>query len=341
MPGTTTPRLSLEQLLTFTEGALKGAAVEPDGGYLLAAPEVADSGSVAVVWTRDSLAAARDAGLLVVSDSLEHHAGDRPRVLVPDARSAFARIARELLPRRSGGQGIAATARVDPQASVHPTATLGDFVSIAAGASVGARSQIGPGSSLGERSSIGEDCLLHAGVHVYHDVEVGDRVILHSGVVLGADGFGFVATEAGPLKIEHLGGVSIGDDVEIGANSAVDRATLGTTSIGARSKLDNLVQVGHNVTIGSDCLIVGQSAIGGSTRIGDRVTLGGNAAIADHVVIEDDAVIGALSGVNKLVPQGEYWFGIPAVPHRSFARRQYLQGRLEEIWQHVREVRRK
>lgn len=342
MAGQPTHRFSLAELLAVTEGTLHGTpAPEPAGGFRLCAPEDLAPDSVAVAWSRQGLEEALELdGLLVLSSELFDPAGSRPVIEVTDASLAFARLTAAAADRSRPEPGVHPTAVIAADASVHESASIGAHVTIHGGASVGPGSSIGAGSTLGARSTVGQHCRIHAGVHIYHDVHVGDRVILHSGVVLGADGFGFWNGAGGNCKIEHLGTVTIHDDVEIGANSAVDRGTLGSTSIGPRSKVDNLVQVGHNVTIGSDCLIVAQSAIGGSTVLGDRVTLAGNAAISDHVVIEDDAIIGAMSGVNKRVPKGEFWFGIPAMPHRSFARRQYLLGRLEEIWKFIREARR-
>ncbi len=306
--------------------------------FRLSEPVRAGPGDVAFVWRRDVLASTA-AGLLVVSSGLAD-LGDRPHIEVDDARTALAAVTTDIscsVPYVSG---------IHPAAQVHETAQVADGASVGPGAVVAAGAVIGPGSrigalcTVGERSSIGRDCLLHPGVHVGHDVRIGDRAVLHSGCVLGADGFGFAAGQGGPLKIAHLGRVLVGNDVEIGANSTVDRGTLGDTVIGDHTKIDNLVQIGHNVTIGRGCLIAGQAAIGGSTVLGDGVTLAGNAALSDHITIGTGAVIGGLSGVSKDVPAGEVWFGTPAVPQRAFARRQYLLGRLEQIWEFVREKRR-
>lgn len=332
--------LSLHELLELT-GAEQFDVSGAAEGFLLSAPAEADQGSVVVAWQRASLeeAMARGAGLLVVPEQLQELVADRPHLIVQDARLALARLSAAAKPAARPAAGIHPSAVVHPSATVAADAVIGPGCVIAAEATVGPGSVLGASCTLGERSSIGADCRLDAGVHLYHDVKLGNRVILQSGVVLGADGFGFAAGAAGAVRIEHLGRVELADDVEVGANSSIDRATLGVTSVGARTKIDNLVQIGHNVQIGTDCLITGQCAIGGSTVIGNRVTLAGNAAIADHVVIEDDAVIGALSGVNKRVPAGEFWFGIPALPQRQWIRRRYLNNRLEEIWAFVRKER--
>lgn len=332
--------LTLVRLVELTAGT--PADVEDrDQSWLLSGPDTAGSDQLTVVWTRDSLetALAAGAGLLVLPAELAELASGHPRVVVRDARLALAQLSRAARPPGTNPPGIHESAVVHESALIAPGASIGPNCTVAADVTIGGGSTIGAGSTIGERTVIGTDCRIDAGVHIYHDVTLGNRVILQSGAVLGADGFGFALSPAGALRIEHLGRVELDDDVEVGANSSIDRATLGVTSVGARTKIDNLVQVGHNVRIGSDCLIIGQSAIGGSTVIGNRVTLAGNAAIADHVVIEDDATIGALSGVSKRVPKGEFWFGIPAVPQRQWVRRQYLSNRLEEIWAFVRKER--
>jgi len=231
---------------------------------------------------------------------------------------------------------------VDPDARIAADAALGDGVSVgpgvvvAAGASVGAGTVLRAGSYVGAGSVIGADCVLHPHVVIYDGIELGARVQVHAGTVIGADGFGYAASPHGAAKIHHLGSVRIADDVEIGANSAIDRGTLDDTSIGARTKIDNHCQVGHNVVIGSDCLIAGMTGIAGSVRIGDGVIIGGAVGIADHVVIGSGARIAGRSGVTKDIPPGETWAGFPARPYRQYTRSLYLAERLETIWHHLR-----
>lgn len=336
-----TPALTLERLLAVTGGSAFDLSASGDAVFRLSEPADARAGAVTVIWNSKSLDQADELALLIVDDSLAAAAAGRPRIVVAEARLALVSLSRELRRHGPSEPGIHSTAVVHESASVAASAHVAAGAVIAAGASVGEQSVIGPGSTIGERSVIGRECRLDAGVHVLHDVYVGDRVILQSGCVLGAEGFGFVSSDQGATRISHLGTVNVADDVEIGANTSVDRGTLGATVIGARTKIDNLVQVAHNVQIGTDCLIAGQSAIGGSTVIGNRVTLAGNAALSDHIEIGDGATIGGLSGVSKDVPAGETWFGTPAMPYRAFARRQYLTGRLEQIWNFVRQARKK
>lgn len=330
--------LTASHIRELAGGSFLGPAADGQVPLTLALPADASPGTFVVAWEAAAYEEAlrRGAGLVVADQSLPGDAPPVPVLAVPDARLALARLAGALVPDRRAAAGVSASADIHPSASLGTDVRVGAFVSIGAGSIIGDGVSLGAGTVIGRGCTVGAGSVLHPGVHLYDDVHVGRRVILHSGSVIGADGFGFVASPDGPLKLEHLGTVRIGDDVELGAGSTVDRGTIGATVIGARTKIDNLVQIAHNVTIGSDCLIAGQSAIGGSTVIGSRVTLAGNAAIADHVVIEDDAVIGALSGVNRRVPAGEFWFGIPAESRRDWVRRRYLLGRLEEIWAHVK-----
>ena len=245
------------------------------------------------------------------------------------------------------------------QAGVHPTAVLARDTELGEGVSVGPFAVIGPGSkigagttilshvSLGAHVVVGAKGLIHSGVRIGDRVVIGDRVIIHFNAAIGADGFSF-APELGPRmpypselelkRVHSLGGVIIGDDVEIGANSTIDRATLQSTRIGAGTKIDNQVQIGHNVTIGLNCLICGKVGISGSVTIGDRVRIGGGAGIADHVTIGTEAIVGAASGVGTDVPAGSYVFGYPAVSidralqqYRYLGRQKMLHRRIHEI----------
>lgn len=257
---------------------------------------------------------------------------------LPTVRVAEPRLALALLSARFDARPRPIAGARSQAATVHASATLGMGVSIDAGAwvgpgaVVGEGSHLGPGCVVGAGSRVGVRCVLHANVTLYDGVTLGDRVILHAGAVIGADGFGYAASPTGAVKVRQLGGVRIGDDVEIGANTAVDRGTLDDTVVGARTKIDNLCQVGHNVRIGTDCLIAGMTGIAGSARIGDGVIIGGAVAVSDHVTINSGARIAGRSGVTKDVPPGETWAGFPAKPHRQFARSLYLVERLEDMW---------
>ncbi len=196
--------------------------------------------------------------------------------------------------------------------------------------------RIGAGCVISTGVQMGENCLLHPNTTLYANIKLANRVTIHSGAVIGSDGFGYAPGPRGAAKIHHLGSVELHDDVEIGANTCIDRGTLSNTIIGARTKIDNLCQIGHNVTMGTDCLFAGRGAIAGSVSIGNRVTIGGSVGIADHISIGDGVTLAAGSGVSKDIPANETWAGAPAVPFRKWVRGLYLQGQLETIWQTVK-----
>jgi UDP-3-O-[3-hydroxymyristoyl] glucosamine N-acyltransferase len=244
----------------------------------------------------------------------------RPLLVVTNPRLAFARALALLTvpPYRPLG--------VDPRAAVSPTAVLGKDLSIHPFATVGEGCRIGdrvtlyPGAFLGNGSSVGDDSVLHPNVSVYAGTRIGNRVILHSGVVVGSDGFGYVKEGRRNVKIPQVGTVEIEDDVEVGANTTIDRATLGKTVIRRGVKIDNLVQVAHNVVIGEDSIIVAQVGISGSTRVGNNVTLGGQVGLTGHIEIGDNVMVGAQSGVPYSLAANAAYTGSPALPHREFLR---------------------
>jgi UDP-3-O-[3-hydroxymyristoyl] glucosamine N-acyltransferase len=235
---------------------------------------------------------------------------------------AFARAARRFYPTPRPPAGIA------PSAVVDPTAVLGEGVAIAPHVVIGAHAEIGAGTAIGANSVIGDgcvigkDCLIGANATVSHCL-MGDRVMLYPGVRIGQDGFGFAMDPSGHVKIPQLGRVRIGDDVEIGANSTVDRGAGPDTVIGAGCMIDNLVQIAHNVVLGRGCVLVSQSGISGSSHLGDFVTVGGQAGIIGHLSVGDGARIGGQSGVTRDVSSGTAVGGSPAVPimqwHRQTA----------------------
>lgn len=239
---------------------------------------------------------------------------------VDEPQLAFIRVVGLFHPPPPTCPDIHPTAIVGPGVRLGAGVSLGPHVVLRPGSSIGDRTEIAAGGYVGEGSRVGRDCRLGPGVSILDGSVLGDRVLVHAGARIGSDGFGFADTAEGAVKIPQVGGCVIGDDVEIGANTTIDRGALGDTTIGARTKLDNLVHVGHNVHIGEDCMIVAQVGIAGSTRIGSRVALAGQAGIAGHLEIGDGARVSARSAVFKDVPSGETYGGYPARPHRSFLR---------------------
>ncbi len=258
--------------------------------------------------------------------------GVEAALVVPRPRYALSGLSQLLDPGPEIAPGIHPSAVVDPTAEIGADAAIGPFVVIARGARVGARARIAPHVSIGVEAEIGEDALLHDGVRINHRVKIGARFIAHQNAVVGSDGFSFVtpdksaaeaareslgkdatAAQQSWARIHSLGAVEIGDDVELGALSAIDRGTVRATRIGRGTKIDNLVQIGHNAELGEDVLMCGQAGVAGSVRIGNRVVLGGKSAVSDNLFVGDDAVVGGGSGIMTNVPAGRVVLGYPAL----------------------------
>ena len=236
------------------------------------------------------------------------------QIRVSNPTKAFEQIVLKFAPPPVAfAPGIHATAVIDPSAQLGERVSIQPYAVIEAGATIGEGTIIGAGSYIGHETLIGAACHIYPRVTIRERSRIGSRVIIHSGAVIGADGFGFEMVDGRHEKIQQLGIVQIDDDVEIGANTTVDRARFGRTWIQQGVKVDNLVQIAHNVVIGKNSVIVAQTGISGSTRVGERVTMAGQVGIVGHVEIADGSVIAAQSGVSKSVPGG-VWFGYPAAP---------------------------
>ncbi|HQT68343.1 MAG: UDP-3-O-(3-hydroxymyristoyl)glucosamine N-acyltransferase [Rhodospirillales bacterium 20-60-12] len=240
---------------------------------------------------------------------------------------AWATIARLFHPEPPGQPGIHPSAVIGADAHIAPDAEIGPGAVIGAGAEIGARSVIGALSVVGPGVIIGADCRIHPHVTLTHAI-LGDRVVLHPGVRVGQAGFGFAVSKTGFIGVPQLGRVLLGDDVDVGANTTIDRGSANDTIIGAGSRLDNLVQIGHNVELGRACVVVACAAISGSTIVEDQVMIGGQAAFAGHLRIGKGAQIGAQAGVINDVPAGAKMLGSPAQPIRSFFREVAILRRL-------------
>lgn len=216
--------------------------------------------------------------------------------------------------------GVSDMAFVHPDADVPESATVYPFAFVGAGATIGEGSVLFAGVYIGEKTTIGANCILYPNAVVMGGLSLGDNVILQPGAVVGGDGYGYAQTPMGHQKIPQIGNVVVGNNVEIGSNSAIDRAALDTTKIGNGTKIDNLVQIGHNVEVGENCLIIGQVGIGGSTKVGNSVVLAGQVGVADNAEIGDGAMIGAQSGIAGNVEPGSKLAGSPAMPAGTFLR---------------------
>jgi UDP-3-O-[3-hydroxymyristoyl] glucosamine N-acyltransferase len=273
-----------------------------------------------------------------------HLAGTRAAVVIVDAKAArpagvtllraaqpylaFARALQFLVRPEPPAPGAHPGALVDPAARVSPGATVMPGAFVGPGAEVGAGTVIFPNATLLARARVGRDCLIYPGVAIREDCAVGDRVILHHHVSIGADGYGFAQDGAMHVKIPQLGNVVVGDDVEIGAGTCVDRAALGSTVIGRGTKIDNLVQIGHGCQVGEDCLIVAQSGMAGSAVLEDRVTVGARGGVLGHLTVGAGAVIYSRTHVTKSVPPKTAVSGNPARPHREQLRHEAQLARL-------------
>jgi UDP-3-O-[3-hydroxymyristoyl] glucosamine N-acyltransferase len=246
-----------------------------------------------------------------------------PVLVTPEPYRAFIAVARALFPsslRPSslfGTNGRAASAQVHPSARIEAGVTIDPLAVIGPGTEIGAGTLIGSSAVIGPNVTIGRDCVIGAGATVQHAL-IGDRIIIHPGVRIGQDGFGFLPSPQGHQKIPQNRRVIIQDDVEIGANTTIDRGSTRDTVIGEGTKIDNLVQIAHNVSIGRHCLIAGLTGISGSAQVGDFVMMGGQVGLADHVTIGSGAMLGAQSGHISEVPAGGKYLGSPAQPAREF-----------------------
>ncbi|HJU54414.1 MAG TPA: UDP-3-O-(3-hydroxymyristoyl)glucosamine N-acyltransferase [Pyrinomonadaceae bacterium] len=322
-----------------------GGRVRGDGERLIrgvASVESAAEGEIAFVEDSKLFESARssNASCLIVPEGAQVDAPCLIEVRKP--KLAFALVAELLHPpkRRAGARHP--TAIVDESASVDESAFVGARVEIGAGASVGAGTQILSGAHLGENATVGRDCVIHPNVVLYENVTLGDRVILHAGVVIGADGFGYVPdAENVRHKFPQIGTVVIEDDVEIGAATCVDRGALGETRIGSATKIDNLVQIAHNVRIGRRVVIAAQTGISGSTVIEDDAIIGGQVGMGDHARVESGAIIGSKAGIlpGKIVRAGVWW-GIPVQPLDQYKRLNAHVNRLPQLREEVKELRR-
>ncbi|UCC45882.1 MAG: UDP-3-O-(3-hydroxymyristoyl)glucosamine N-acyltransferase [Candidatus Zixiibacteriota bacterium] len=237
--------------------------------------------------------------------------------------------------------GCDTTSVIDAEASVDETAGIGPLCHIKKGSRVGRDTQLVSSVYIGEHVTVGDNCILYPGVRIMNGCRAGNNVIVHSGAIIGSDGFGFAQSDAGHKKIKQVGWVEISDEVEIGANTTIDRGAIGPTKIGRGTKIDNLVQIAHNVEIGENCIIVSQVGISGSTKLGNGVMLAGQVGLVGHIELGDGVQVGAQSGVSKSVPPGKKMFGYPARDLVETGRIEASLVRLPELLKRVRAIENK
>lgn len=259
-------------------------------------------------------------------------------IRVPNARIAFAKVLPLFFPEVPFEPGVHSTAVIAGSARIDPTAHIGPYCVIGEGTTVGTRVVLEGGDHVGAKCVLGEDTHIFPNVTVYPRTQIGKRVRIHAGAVIGADGFGYVFDEGVHRKVPQVGSTIINDDVEIGAGVTIDRGALGPTIIGKGTKIDNLVQVAHNVVIGEHCLLVSQSGIAGSTKLGSYVTLAGQVGLAGHLKIGNRVTIAAKSGVMHDIKDGDKWFGYPAQPDRQMKRQLIALQQLPDLLRRMSEL---
>lgn len=264
----------------------------------------------------------------------------KPQIIAKNPLYAFAKVLEHFYVVPYKSTGISSAVFISPKATVGNNVSIHPFVSLADNATVGSDTVLYPGVIVGEGAAIGDHCILYPNVTIRDKVRIGNRVTIHAGSVIGADGFRYVMESGRHYKVPQVGGVIVGDNVEIGANVTIDRATTGDTVIGQGTKIDNLVQIAHNVRIGENCLIVSQVGIAGSTEIGSYVVLGGQVGVADHAKIDDGAMVGAQSGIFGHLQKGIH-SGSPAIPHREWLRSVALFAKLPELNKKIKELEEK
>ena len=286
---------------------------------------------------RDRAQASRAGSILCTpADRLD----GRDRIEVEDAYYALSKALRLFYPEAPPPAGVDPRAAVAADAMLAPDVSVGPFAVIGARCRIGAGVVIGAGAVVGDDAEIGAGSVLHPRAVLYHRCRLGARVVIHAGAVIGADGFGYAFHEGVHHKVPQVGNVVIEDDVEVGAGATIDRGALGSTVIGAGSKIDNLVMIAHNVVVGPGSILVAQSGVAGSTRLGKGVVIAGQAGVAGHLSVGDGARVAAKSAVLQDLPAGVTAAGIPAIPLPAWRRAQAAFARLPEILQRLRRLER-
>jgi UDP-3-O-[3-hydroxymyristoyl] glucosamine N-acyltransferase len=348
------------QIAQLIGGRVQGSA-DVKVSSIAMSPMDATEGQVAFIYEEKLVKRLGDckASLVIVPEGTK---ADRPLILVKRATLAVQRVLTMLAPKRYWPEkGVHPSAVVDPSAELGEDVAIGALVVVGPRTKIGARTKIMAGTVIGGEVTIGTDCLIHPGCLIADYVKIGNKVILQQGASLGSDGFGYVterpsnmelrmagagvealSDEPNPLlKIPQIGTVVIEDDVEIGSNATIDRATMGATVIGKGSKIDNLVMIAHNVRIGREVIIVSGSGVAGSSTLGDRAILAGHVAVQDHITIGKDGIAEGCAGIMKDIPAREVHVGTPAQPHRNFFEQFALMRRLPKMHNDMKEMQKR
>ena len=328
--------LSVSQIAAEIRGEVIGDGTIQITG--IAAADTARAGDLTFADKETYFAAAEASEAAAILVSGPFTSARKPLIRVANARIAVARLLPLFFPPDEHPAGVHPTAVIDASAQIDGTAHIGPHCVVGPRVRVGARTVLMGGNHVGRDSRIGDDGRFFPNVLVYARTQIGNRVIIHGGTVIGSDGYGYVFDEGRHRKVLQVGNVVIEDDVEIGANAAVDRAALGSTVIGKGTKIDNLVHVAHNVVMGNHCLVMGQAGFAGSTRLGDYCVIAAQSGIAGHLTLGKQATVGAKSGVMRDVPDGGTVLGIPAQADKQMKRQWIGLQRLPEMIRQLREL---
>ena len=327
------------EVAAHLQGEVQGDATASLIGF--APADRAQAGDLTFAENETFFAQAEESAATAIIADARFSSTRKTVIRVKNPRVAFARVLALFFPDPKFAPGIhpgavvAASAQIDPTAHIGPHCTVGERVRI------GANAVLESGNFVGDHSIIGDDSRLFPNVVLYARTELGQRVRIHAGTVIGSDGYGYVLDEGSHRKVPQIGQVIIGDDVEIGANVTVDRGALGATRIGRGTKIDNLVQIAHNVVIGEHCLLISQVGIAGSSKLGNYVILAGQSGLAGHLKIGNQVTVGAQSGVMTDIPDGEKWLGAPAQPDRQAKRMMLAMMQLPDLIKRVADLERK
>jgi UDP-3-O-[3-hydroxymyristoyl] glucosamine N-acyltransferase len=337
--------MTTREIATFVRGELSG----DDGVEILRVAKIEESGPGDLTFLAnpkyEKFVASTRASAILVSTSFEPKGMPLPSGLalikVPDPYIAFLQVLKRITPMPDPfSKGVHPTASVSPSAVIGANVSLGAHAVVGDRASIGSGTRIGPGCVIGDGATIGENCILYPNVTIYHGCRTGNSVIIHAGSVLGSDGFGFAPKPDGSYeKIPQMGTVVLEDDVEIGANCTIDRATLGHTLLKKGVKLDNMVHIAHNVVVGEHTVIAAQTGVSGSTKIGKNVIIAGQVGIVGHIEIADKTVLLAKTGVSKSTEAGVTYWSTPAKEHKRALKIEVVLRSLPELAQDVEELK--
>jgi UDP-3-O-[3-hydroxymyristoyl] glucosamine N-acyltransferase len=332
--------IDIYELATWLGGTAHGENVRV---YDVSGLDDAGEGHITWVENKKALqkAAGTGVGALILAEKLFSEEKDSikiPCIAIQNPRHAYARTLSLFYRRVMPPRGVAPTAVIGQNVTLHQDISVGDFAVVGDGSIIGKGATVFPHVYIGKNVEIGEDSIIFPFAVLHNRTKVGRRAIIHSGAIIGGDGFGFVEAGGGREKIPQVGSVELGDDVELGANVTIDRATTGVTFVGSGTKIDNLVQIGHNCKLGKNCVMVSQSGIAGSTHFGDNVTFAAQAGTVPHICIGSNTVVAGRGGVTHDLPGNMVYSGFPAKPHRDALKIEAAVQRLPHLIKTLKEL---